>query len=225
MSIKSVIDTARGELGYTETPPGSNRTKYWDDFDKTWQGQPWCVAFLWWCFQHAGEGQAFFGGAKTASCGTLLRWYREQGLTVPVDEIQAGDLVFYNFHGGQAPEHIGIVDTVAHGQTGSVQGCITIEGNTTCKEGGSQDNGGCVCIKTRYRSQIVGAARPKYKEDEMAKKTDYDDHWAAPYIRWAIMEGLLKGYPDGSFQPDKPVTRAEMAVILHRIYSRPKEDK
>ena len=51
----------------------------------------------------------------------------------------------------------------------------------------------------------------------MAKKTDYDDHWAAPYIRWAIREGLLKGYPDGTFQPDKPVTRAELAVILHRM--------
>jgi hypothetical protein len=29
--------------------------------------------------------------------------------------------------------------------------------------------------------------------------------------------GLLKGYPDGSFGPDKPVTRAELAVILDRM--------
>ena len=31
-------------------------------------------------------------------------------------------------------------------------------------------------------------------------------------------EGLVNGYPDGTFQPDRPVTRAELAVILHRFF-------
>ena len=78
MSLSKVIEIARNELGVTESPPGSNRVKYWDLYDKSYQGQPWCVAFLWWVFQQAGERMAFFGGGKTASCGMLLRWYKEQ---------------------------------------------------------------------------------------------------------------------------------------------------
>lgn len=220
MSRESVIEVARGELGVTEFPPGSNRVKYWDEYDKTWQGQPWCVCGLWWVFHRAGESSAFFGGAKTASCGTLRSWYKAQGQTVPRADGIAGDLAFFNFHGGTLPEHVGII--VERKTYGWYQ---TIEFNTSPGEEGSQDNGGCVALKTRHISQIVEVCRPIYKEEPVAKKTDYDEHWAAPQIRWAMMEGLLKGYPDGSFQPDKPVTRAELAVILHRVYSKPKEDE
>ena len=213
MSVKTVLDVARGELGYTESPPGSNRTKYWEEYGAGWQGQPWCVSFLWWCFQRAGETMAFFAGAKTASCGTLWRWYQAQGLTVPVDDIQAGDLVFLTFRYGALPEHIGIAESVVR----SPLQVTTIEGNTTPGSEGSQDNGGCVARKVRYRSQIVGVARPEYKEEEM-KHTDYEKHWAREDIDWAMENGIVTGYPDGTFQPDKPITRAEAAVIARRIY-------
>lgn len=36
----------------------------------------------------------------------------------------------------------------------------------------------------------------------------------AVFIAAAMENGLLKGYPDGTFKPNKPVTRAEMAVLL-----------
>ena len=218
--LNDVIEVARGELGVTESPPGSNRVKYWDDWPG-WQGQPWCVAFLYWVFHHAGEGSAFFAGAKTASCGTLYRWYKEQGQTVPKHDVQPGDIVILNFSGTSETQHCGlVVDTL---KMGYIQ---TIEGNTS--QSGSQSNGGQVCLKTRNLSQVVGVCRPIYKEEtpvNLEDINDFDEHWAAPQIRWAINEGLLKGYPDGSFKPDKPVTRAELAVILHRIYSRPKEDE
>jgi mannan endo-1,4-beta-mannosidase len=29
--------------------------------------------------------------------------------------------------------------------------------------------------------------------------------------------GISEGYPDGSFKPDSPLTRAEMAVLIERI--------
>lgn len=214
MSKESVIKTAISQLGYTESPPGSNQTKYGRAFG--WDGVPWCVIFLWWCFREAGEAMAFFAGAKTASCGTLRRWYKEQGLAVTMDEVKAGDLLFLNFHGGVDPEHVGLVESVV---SGPVLEVTTIEGNTTPGLGmeGSQDNGGCVARKIRYRSQIVGVARPKYKEAEMPK-TDYEKHWAVKDIDWCIERGLMKGYPDGTFKPDKPVTRAELAVVLNRLY-------
>lgn len=213
MPANDVIKVAQGELRYAENPPGSNRVKYWDEYNPAWQGQPWCLAFIWWCFQHAGEKTAFFAGAKTASCGTLLRWYQAQGLSVPVDEVRPGDIVVLNFSHTSEPQHCGIVESVNHG---TILYVTTIEGNTSVGDG-SQDNGGCVARKTRYRSQIVGVCRPEYKE-EIVKHTDYEKHWAREDIDWAMDNGIVNGYPDGTFQPDKPITRAEAAVIARRIY-------
>lgn len=211
--MTKVLELARADLGYTEKPPGSNRTKYWDSYDPKMQGQPWCVSCQWDWFNRAGERMAFFGGGKTASCSTLLRWYREQGLTVPAKEAQTGDIVMLNFSDGISPDHCGLVV----GREGNA--VKTIEGNTTPGEEGTpqeQANGGCVALKTRFLYQIVGVCRPQYKEEEKPVD-DIAGHWAEKAIRRCIERGLLKGYPDGSFQPDKPVTRAELAVILDRM--------
>jgi|GEM_PF-4829169 len=47
------------------------------------------------------------------------------------------------------------------------------------------------------------------------------DHWALPYIEAAVKAGLLKGYPDATFRPENPVTRAEMAAIVARVRKLP----
>ena len=214
MSMNKVLEVARGELGYTETPV--NRTKYWQDYDPAYQGQPWCVCFLWWVFQQAGERMAFFGGGKTARCSVLLQWYEKQGLTVPVSEVQVGDIVILNFHGTQDTEHCGLVTGTEHEKRAGVVSITTIEGNTSPSDG-SQSNGGMVCEKTRYPSQIVDVCRPQYKPEEPEKIDDITGRWSEQAIRRVMKRGLMTGYPDGSFQPDKPVTRAELAVILDRL--------
>lgn len=215
MSLNKVIEIARGELGVKENPPGSNRVKYWDDYDKSFQGQPWCVAFLWWVFNQAGERMAFFGGGKTASCSMLLRWYREQGLTVPVEQVQMGDIVLLNFHGGKDPEHCGLVYEVVHDTFGHLVGVRTYEGNTSPSDG-SQSNGGMVCDKDRLKSQIVGICRPQYSPDPLPVD-DVSGHWAEKSIRKAIYSEIMTGYPDGSFKPNSPVTRAELVTVLDRL--------
>lgn len=41
--------------------------------------------------------------------------------------------------------------------------------------------------------------------------------WAAGAAAAAVEKGIVGGYPDGSFRPDEPVTRAEMAVMIARV--------
>ena len=213
MSLQAVIDVARAYLGYTEDPPGSTRTICGSEYGL--DGQPWCVMFLWYCFTHAVERMAFFGGGKTASCSMLLRWYREQGLTVPVEQVQVGDIVILNFHGTKDTEHCGLVTEVNRwAGTRELIQMQTIEGNTSVN--GSQDNGGMVAEKTRYPQMIVAVCRPQY-QPEPVTVDDITGHWAEDSIRWCKEHGLMTGYPDGSFKPDNPVTRAEMATILKRL--------
>lgn len=45
-----------------------------------------------------------------------------------------------------------------------------------------------------------------------------ETHWANNYIRIAVDNGIINGYPDGTFKPDNPVTYAEsMAMILRAM--------
>lgn len=44
--------------------------------------------------------------------------------------------------------------------------------------------------------------------------TDIAGHWAESDIERAAAKGIVSGYPEGAFQPDDPVTRAEFTVML-----------
>lgn len=48
--------------------------------------------------------------------------------------------------------------------------------------------------------------------------------WYISYLMTAIKKGLIEGYPDGSFRPDRPFTRAETCTIVNRTLGR-KPDK
>ncbi len=46
------------------------------------------------------------------------------------------------------------------------------------------------------------------------------DHWAYDSIKKAAGAGWISGYPDGSFKPDQPITRAEVVTITNRMLNR-----
>ena len=50
---------------------------------------------------------------------------------------------------------------------------------------------------------------------------DVGDAWYTDAIRWAAGEGIVKGYPDGTFRPDSPITREELATMLYRYAGSP----
>jgi N-acetylmuramoyl-L-alanine amidase len=75
-------------------------------------------------------------------------------------------------------------------------------------------------------SMVIGALdsvpelKSKMANASSVSSTPYPDvqssRWSAAKIEWAKQNQVVKGYPDGSFKPDKPVTRAELMAVLRR---------
>lgn len=47
-----------------------------------------------------------------------------------------------------------------------------------------------------------------------------DSHWAVQYINSAYQKNWIQGYPDGTFKPEKSITRAEVASLVNRRLNR-----
>ncbi|MFD1736843.1 S-layer homology domain-containing protein [Bacillus salitolerans] len=43
-------------------------------------------------------------------------------------------------------------------------------------------------------------------------------YWATKEIQWAVKNGLVKGYADGTFKPENTLTEAQLATILARYF-------
>jgi len=118
---------ARKFVGVSEHPPGSNRTLFgrWYGVD----GEPWCAIFLSYCFK-VGAGIVLCGGSEGAGvtangCSyvpTLMGWLRATGQWVAAGRPRPGDIVVFNWDGGEA-DHAGIVERdLGGGRFGSIEG-------------------------------------------------------------------------------------------------------
>lgn len=202
-TAEKVLSIARGELGVMESPAGSNRTKYgrWYGLD----GQPWCMMFVQWVFGQAGAAALL--PARTASCGALMRAAQAAGCWV-TEDYRPGDVVIYDFPGGAATDHTGIVESVAK------TGVTAIEGNTS--QAGSQSNGGQVCRKTRPLSQVVGAVRPNYQK-EVKRMDNIPSPAHKEGVDWAVKNGILTGDSAGDLKLTESVTRQQLCTMLYRL--------
>mgnify|MGYP001496043963 CR=1 FL=1 len=46
--------------------------------------------------------------------------------------------------------------------------------------------------------------------------SDIDNHWAKDWIKNAVDLGFVSGYEDGTFKPDRTITRAEFSTMLNK---------
>jgi len=118
---------ARKFVGVTEHPPGSNRTLFgrWFGAD----GEPWCAIFLSYCFK-VGAGIVLCGGTSDtgvtangcAYVPTLASWLRATGQWRDTGPPRPGDIVVFNWNGGEA-DHAGIVErNLGGGRFSSIEG-------------------------------------------------------------------------------------------------------
>ena len=186
VSEKEILDIAASELGYQETPAGSNRTKFgaWYGLD----GQPWCMMFIQWVFRQANAEHLL--PMKTASCTALMQAAKTAGQWV-TDGFRSGDVVLYDFSGKQQqPQHCGLLEAVQD------EFVVTIEGNTGV---GNEANGGAVMRCKRGVSLVVGAVRPKYEKEEGKMTYQYlkdVPETFRPVVELLMKAGIIQG--DGS---------------------------
>ena len=188
-TARDVLNIARNDLGYKESPAGSNRTKYGEWYGLN--GQPWCMMAIQFWLNQAGVPVPL----KTASCGSFMRAAQAHGQWV-TGGYQPGDIVIMDFPGNKAKtDHCGIVVTAL------TDGVRTIEGNTGV---GNDSNGGEVMERTRPLSVILGAYRPHYAEENVEKEKnpvtykylkDVPEKFR-PIINQLMTAGIIQG--DGS---------------------------
>jgi len=142
--MSNIVAIAEKEIGYTETPANSNKTKFgkWFGFD----GVAWCGMFVSWCYDKAGFPLGNVGFSKGfAGCQTAVAHYKKKnkGTTTPV----AGDIVFFDWNGDGRFDHTGIFVKDIDGKSFE-----TIEGNTSLT---NQSNGGQVMRRKRKYVNVL----------------------------------------------------------------------
>ncbi len=73
---------------------------------------------------------------------------------------------------------------------------------------------------TRAEFAAICARFDQSEVSEAALFPDIAGHWAEGYIQRAAALGWVRGYPDGSFGPDDPITRAEAVTMINRVLLR-----
>ncbi len=70
----------------------------------------------------------------------------------------------------------------------------------------------------------VGAIAPLTSVQPATAQANFSDvsisYWARPFIEKLAEKNVIKGFPDGTFKPDQPVTRAQFAAIVRQAFER-----
>lgn len=204
-TVSELLEIARRQIGVKECPPKSNNVRY-----NTWyygrevsgNAYPWCMVFVQWVFDQAKVKLPI----RTASCGALMRAAQSAGCWVTGD-YRPGDVVIYDFPGGAATDHCGIVEAVDGTYISA------IEGNTSST---SDADGGAVERRARKFSQIVGAVRPSYdKEVEEVRYNTVSEcpAWARETVQKLVDKEYLNGTGEGL---DLSADMVRLLVILDR---------
>lgn len=130
----------------------------------TKMGWPWCAFAVFLAARAEGlrvgpQKLGFEGKFNVLYCPDILATARrgEDGLrVVGRKDVRKGDLVLFDFQGD------GVVDHIGRYVSAGPNGLVTVEGNTSYDDGGSQANGGAVAVRNRSWSQVTAIVREDY---------------------------------------------------------------
>ena len=147
----AALKRAKGQLGYNESPAGSNDNKYGSWYGVN--GQPWCAMFCTWSFELAADdlgtdSPSFVRGSRYAYVPYIVNdaCDKDHGLkTIDPSAAKPGDVVCYDWQWNGEYDHVGIFEKWVGPST-----FYAIEGNTSVS---SDSNGGEVMRRTRTLGQ------------------------------------------------------------------------
>lgn len=165
-----LLDRAMQELGYLEkrtladlddkrkNAGSANFTKYWRDLKPAFQGQPWCNAFVNWCFEQsyglaAAKQLLYTPGDWSYYTPTSAGYFQRNAQWF--SDPRPGDVIY--FKNDTRICHVGIVHDVTADKV------YTIEGNTN-NTADVVENGGGVYRKCYLltNDRIAGYGRPDW---------------------------------------------------------------
>ena len=126
---RHAVEIARGQVGYIEQPPGSNRTKYNVAYYGANVSASWCAIFVTWCRHKAGDT-----GFKYSFVPTVMYYaarHMHGLMPVGTSQVVQGDMPAYDWDNDGTPDHLeffdrwitpGVSFMAIGGNTGSPEG-------------------------------------------------------------------------------------------------------
>ncbi|MBD2694498.1 S-layer homology domain-containing protein [Anabaena catenula] len=73
-------------------------------------------------------------------------------------------------------------------------------------------------------SVTAGSVAPLFTATPTYAQTSFSDvssnYWASQFIQQLSQRGVIAGFPDGTFRPEEPVTRAQFAAMINKAFNR-----
>ncbi|RTE08005.1 S-layer homology domain-containing protein, partial [Paenibacillus whitsoniae] len=65
---------------------------------------------------------------------------------------------------------------------------------------------------------VLASDKVKSEQPVAADLTDLQGHWAEASVRELVKRGAINGYPDNTFKPESPITRAEFVSVIVKAF-------
>jgi hypothetical protein len=78
-----------------------------------------------------------------------------------------------------------------------------------------------IATRAQVAQVIYNMERPGVTEYEQIFTDVQQQKWYGVPISWGAKEGIIEGYPDGTFKPDNGISRQELATLLYRYAGSP----
>lgn len=188
-TVAAFLAAARAELGYVESPKGTNCNKFSRALGRPCEA--WCADFLVAIADRVGLDLP----SRSASTQRMREAFAAAGRLRATPA--AGDFTFWQFDADPASDHVSVVESFDRDTV------TTIDGNSSTS--GSQSNGGAVVRRTRSRKSAIAYGRPAYAtapapapptpqpqlEDDMFIAWDPDHAW---FVWVDPRAGLVRRY-------------------------------
>ncbi|MEB3292535.1 MAG: DUF1565 domain-containing protein [Synechococcales bacterium] len=103
------------------------------------------------------------------------------------------------------------------------------EGGNTIRNNGKLDvnNAGTLEVSAignnidakKIAGKVIFVAKDTGEPTDTTTFADVKGHWAESYIVRLAAANVITGFPDGSFKPEAPVTRAQFAAIVNKAFT------